>query len=116
MLQGPFRVPSFNGYIPRRMPLLPVLVQGAPSEIYPTAHDRRGNDGMLSRNDVFPHRHRRAHHLPALGHSAYKIELKTRSCAPSLNHGMTFNDILDAAIAFKHSSEVVCGCRIMFSG
>ena len=40
-------------------------------EIYPTAHDRRGNDGMLSRNDVFPHRHRRAHHLPALGHSAY---------------------------------------------
>ena len=71
MLQGPFRVPSFNGYIPRRMPLLPVLVQGAPSEIYPTAHDRRGNDGMLSRNDVFPHRHRRAHHLPALGHSAY---------------------------------------------
>lgn len=43
MLQGPFRVPSFNGYIPRRMPLLPVLVQGAPSEIYPTAHDRRGN-------------------------------------------------------------------------
>lgn len=40
----------------RRMPLLPVLVQGAPSEIYPTAHDRRGNDGMLSRHDVFPHR------------------------------------------------------------
>ena len=31
MLQGPFRVPSFNGYIPRRMPLLPVLVQGASS-------------------------------------------------------------------------------------
>lgn len=80
MLQGSFRVPSFNGYIPRRMPLLPVLVQGAPSEIYPTAHDRRGNDGMLSRNDVFPHRHRRAHHLPALGHSAYPQHPEEDAC------------------------------------
>lgn len=40
----------------RRLPLLPILVQGSPSEIHPSAHDRCGNDGMLSRDDVFPHR------------------------------------------------------------
>lgn len=100
MLQGPFRVPSFNGYIPRRMPLLPVLVQGAPSEIYPTAHDRRGNDGMLSRNDVFPHRPGTQHRgtLSAL----FSQKLRQRHL---LLHAYRVSGRTDAFPAFLHGID-----------
>lgn len=88
------------GGCPCWLPLLPILVQGALSEIHPSAHDRCSNDGMLSCDDVFPHQSGSQHRgtLSAL----FSQKLRQRHL---LLHAHRVSGRTDAVPAFLHGID-----------